>query len=204
MGASMARQHPQREEQQGEGVIDRFTNEDGQEWLDEWGFLGFLTYTGGIVGGKAEGRGTVRCNSSFLFTIRDAEFLSGRMLPCRAIFSYDDPGDAFYGPLAACGLPADGARGAFVRAADGGRFQGRWAALGKGNDWAYPLEGAAWVADGGRVYAVALDGEEDISSAAGDGWRPGAHAGWRLLGVMERPAAGQVPLLRSKRAGLGA
>jgi hypothetical protein len=65
----------------------------------------------------------------FPFTIRDAEFRDGAMLPRRAALAYDD-GDAFAGPLSAGGVPADGACGAFVRGADGGRFHGRWPAMG--------------------------------------------------------------------------
>ncbi len=56
------------------------------------------------------------------FTIRDAEF-RGRMLPCRAVLAegVDATGDAFAG-LTADGWPVDGARGAYVRGVDDGRF----------------------------------------------------------------------------------
>ncbi len=45
-----------------QGVIERFTNE-GEGLLGRWGSSCLLTYTGGIVAGKAEGRGTVRCEA---------------------------------------------------------------------------------------------------------------------------------------------
>ena len=174
-----------------QGVIEGFTNE-GEGWLGEWARAGFgLTYTGGIAAGKAEGRGTVREEDEW--TLRDADFRGGRMLPCRAVLAFDN-GDAFAGPLAAGGLPADGARGAFVRGADGGRFQGEWPAAGADNSWFYPRRGAAWDARDGRVWPVALDGRGDIACIDGSGWAPGgAHAGWGpALGVMERPTAQQV------------
>jgi hypothetical protein len=185
----MAEQQPQ--QQQEEGVIEGFTNE-GEGWLGERARGGWvLTYTGGMAAGKAEGRGTVRCEEGG-WTFRDADFRGGRMLPCRAVFACDDCGDAFAGPLAAGGVPADGARGAFVRGADGGRFQGEWPAAGADCGWLFPRRGAAWDARGGRVWPVALDGEEE--SIGSGGWAPGgAHAGWGpALGVMERPTAQQV------------
>jgi hypothetical protein len=175
---------------QEEGVIEGFTNE-GEGWLGKCAREGGeLTYTGGIAAGKAEGRGTVRCDGEL--TLRDADFRGGRMLPCRAVVAWVD-GDAFAGPLAAGGLPADGARGAVVRGRDGGRFQGEWPAAGADIQWFFrPRRGAAWDARDGRVWPVALDGE-DIDSC-GSGWAPGgAHAGWGpALGVMERPTAQQV------------
>jgi hypothetical protein len=178
-----------------EGIIERFTNE-GEGLLGEYG--GDLTYTGGIAEGKAEGRGTVRFAGAGRvgWTLRDADFRGGRMLPCRAVFALDagfacDSGDAFSGPLAAGGgRPADGARGAVVRGWDGGRFQGEWPAGGADWGWFCPRRGAAW--DGGRVWSVALDGEESIGSH-GYGWPPGTHAGWGpALGVMECPTPQQV------------
>ena len=84
--------------EQDEGVIEPFTNEGGEGWLSDHGLAGDLAYTGEIVGGKAEGRGTIRCRA-WRCTIRGAVFRSGAMLPCRAVFAYDD-GDAFAGPLA--------------------------------------------------------------------------------------------------------
>ncbi len=193
----MAARQPQ-QQQQREGVIEGFTNE-GEGWLGEYGGGG-LTYTGGIAAGKAEGRGTVRL-AALGWTLRDADFRGGRMLPCRAVLAFDD-GDAFARPLAAAGVPADGARGAVVRGADGGRFQGEWPAAGAdGADWFCPRRGAAWDARGGRVWPVALDGRkkhrksgEDCIGSGDGGWAPGgAHAGWGpALGVMERPTARQV------------
>jgi hypothetical protein len=190
---------------QKQGVIERFTNDGGEDWLGRLGRRGRLTYTGGIAAGRAEGCGTLRCRGGqgeawAPFTIRDAEFRGGRMLPCRAVCSYDATGDAFAGPLAAAGRPADGARGAYVRGADGGRFQGEWhAAAAAGADRGIaccflPRRGAAWA--GGRVYAVELDGTwagGAIASACGSGWGPGEHAGWRLVGVLLRPTAKEVP-----------
>jgi hypothetical protein len=188
----MAARQPQQQEQQQqeqEGVIERFTNE-GEGWLGVCARGGGLTYTGGITAGKAEGRGTVRCGGGI--TLRDADFRGGRMLPCRAVLAFDN-GDAFAGPLAAGGQPADGARGAVVRGRDGGQFQGEWPAAGARNNCFCPRRGAAWDARDGRVWPVALDGEEGICSGE-PGWAPGgAHAGWGpALGVMERPTAQQV------------
>ncbi len=180
--------------QQEEGGIVGFTNE-GEGWLGGWHPC-VLTYKGGIAAGKAEGRGTVLC-AAYGFTLRDAEFRGGRMLACRAVLA-DVTGDAFAGPLAAGGEPADGARGAVVRGADGGRFQGEWPAAGADNNWFRPRRGAAWDARGGCVWPVALDGRERIDmgfrGSGGSGWAPGeAHAGWGpALGVMERPTAQQV------------
>jgi hypothetical protein len=180
------------------GVIEPFTNEGGEGWLSNVGGTGLLAYTGSIVAGQAEGHGTVRCAAGDLqgFTIY-ALFRAGAMLPCPAVVVLDN-GDAFSGPLAVSGLPADGARGAFLRGADGGRFQGSWPAWGVpagqwwfGNHWFWPLHGTAWVASDGSVHAVALDGTEDIFSG-GDGWRPGG-PGWVRLGVLTGPA-GQVGL----------
>jgi hypothetical protein len=178
----------QKQQQLEEGVIEGFTNE-GEGWLGDWP----LTYTGGIVAGKAEGRGMLRCARGGGFTFRDAAFSQGRMLPCHAVLEWDG-GDAFAGPLAAGGQPADGARGAVVRGRDGGRFQGEWPAAGEDNDWFGPRRGAAWDARDGRVWPVALDGEWESIHSDGTGWAPGgAHTGWGpALGVMERPTAEQV------------
>ncbi len=73
-----------------------------------------LAYTGETAGGKAEGRGTIRCKA-FIGTERTlhgAAFHGGAMLPCRAVFALDKSGNTFAGPLAASLRPADGARGA--------------------------------------------------------------------------------------------
>ena len=161
-----------------ECVIERFTNE-GEGWLGMLGRDGVLSYQGGILAGKAEGRGTVRCKGGagryLPFTILHAEFSCGRMLPCRAVRVRDDTGDAYAGPLAAGGRPAAGARGAYLRGADGGRFQGEWPD-GADSSWDRPRRGAAWVAASGCLYAVALDavdGVGDILSDDGRTARPG-------------------------------
>ena len=175
-----------------ERVIDPFRNEGGEGWLRDCGRDGVLVYTGETKDGRAEGRGAIRHKGGgrWAFTIRGASFRGGAMLPCRAVFAYDD-GDAFAGPLAASGRPADGARGAYVRGADGGRFEGTWPARGADNRWFQPLRGAAWVPDDGSVHAVALDGRTYIDSVlGGDGWRPGG-AGWVRVGVL-KGRAGQV------------
>jgi hypothetical protein len=62
-----------------QGVIESFTNEE-KGFLGDSGRLGALTYTGDIVAGNAEGRGTVRCNAG-RWTLRDAEFSGASMLP---------------------------------------------------------------------------------------------------------------------------
>jgi hypothetical protein len=210
-----AQQQPPQQE-----VIERFTNE-GQRLL--CGSLSSLTYTGSIVAGMAEGRGTVRCEGGACisseeetgrklagrsWTLRDAEFQNGRMLPCRAVLALDkvkgsnrhsrnnSDGNlqyiAYAGPLAASGAPADGARGACVLREDGGRFQGDWPEHVV--ECFAPQRGAAWDPRDGSVWAVALNGLELITGPiAHSGWGPGTHEGWRRLGVMERPTAQQVP-----------
>jgi hypothetical protein len=182
---------PQQPQQQEEGVIEGFTNE-GEGWLGECARAGYvLAYSGGIAAGKAEGRGTVH-SKAYGWTLSDADFRGGRMLPCRAVFAVVS-GDAFAGLLAAGGRPANGARGTVVRGADGGRFQGEWPAAGADYRWFRPRRGAAWDARDGRVWPVALDGRGGIGYG-GSGWAPGgAHAGWGpALGVMDRPTARQV------------
>jgi hypothetical protein len=174
-----------------ERVIDPFRNEGGEGWLRDRGRDGDLVYTGETKDGRAEGRGAIRLKGGGVgvkWTIRGASFRGGAMLPCRAVFACDD-GDAFAGPLAASGEPADGARGAVVRGADGGRFEGTWPARGADNSWFQPLRGAAWVRADGSVHAVALDGRTAIFSGV-YGWRPGG-AGWERVGVL-KGRAGQV------------
>ena len=195
-------------QQQTEGVIECFTNE-------KQGFMRYLkgkkvTYTGGIVAGKADGRGTVcLIGGSGLksFTIYDAEFRSGIMQPCTAVFRWcsSDDGDVFSGNLTPDLNPAEGARGVYMRSVDGGRFQGRWPASGKGRldriDKSFPQDGVAWIPTDGSVHSVTLDGERAIGSPPWwteeaelkgiYGWLPGADPGWRRIGIMERPAPGQ-------------
>ena len=120
-----------------QGVIERFTNE-GEGELGEWAKGFVFTYTGGIVAGKAEGRGTVRCEGGGGWTLRDAEFRGGRMVACRAVLAFDS-GDAYAGPLIpATLLPPNGAHGAIVRA-DGGVFQGDWSADADGAHRQYKI-----------------------------------------------------------------
>jgi hypothetical protein len=184
--ASMAALLSQQQQRQQEGTIEPFTNEGGEGWLSDRGRQGRLVYTGGVARGKAEGQGTICCKGGGFgkWTIRGAAFRDGAMLPCRAVIAWDasDDGDAFAGPLAASSRPADGARGAVVRGADGGRFEGTWPANGADNDWFTPLCGAAWVRADGSVHAVTLDGRTGIHSGC-EGWRPGG-AGWMRLGVL--------------------
>ena len=173
-----------------QGVIERFTNE-GEGQLGEWAKL-VLTYTGGIVAGKAEGRGTVRCEGGVkgLFTLRDAEFRGGRMLACRAVLAYDT-GDAYAGPLDPDTLnPPNGAHGAIVRGKDGGVFQGDWPADGDVNLFC-PHGGAAVVFPGGSVHRLTLLGKWDIESG-GDGWGPGKDGWGPAVCVMVRPTADEV------------
>ena len=129
---------------QQERVIDPFRNEGGEGFLRDLGRAGALVYTGETKDGRAEGRGAIRCEvgAGGVWTIRGASFRGGAMLPCRAVFARDD-GDAFAGPLAASGMAADGARGAYVRGVDGGRFEGTWPARGADNHLFCPLRGAA-------------------------------------------------------------
>jgi hypothetical protein len=185
--ASMAAIQPPQQER----VIDPFPNEGGEGWLRNQGRAGALVYTGETEDGKAEGRGSIRSKGGE-FTFRGAAFRGGAMLPCRAVFALDGNGDAFAGPLAACGLPPGSARGAVVRGEDGGRFEGTWPARGADYGWFRPLRGAAWVRDDGSVHAVALDQETAIFriDSGGDGWRPGG-AGWVRVGVL-KGRAGQV------------
>jgi hypothetical protein len=173
-----------------QGVIACFTNE-GEGMLGILCKSGFiLTYTGDIVAGKAQGRGTVRCEAAFPWTLRDAEFRGGRMLPCRAVIAWDN-GDAYAGPLAAGGLPPNGALAAVVRG-DGGLFQGEWPA--KANNCFCPHGGAAVVFPIGSVHPITLRGEAPISSAAGgSGWRPGGDGWGPAVGIMECPTAHEVP-----------
>jgi hypothetical protein len=204
--------------QRQEGVIDPFFNEGGEGWLSDMGRMGGpapigagpdwcrnggLAYSGEISAeGKAEGRGTIRIKQ-YECTIRGAAFRNGAMLPCRAVFACPN-GDAFAGPLAASGrLPADGARGTFVRGADGGLFEGTWPA---GSCWFSPLRGAAWVRGDGSVHAVTLDGRTGIYTSGsginfgrsgGLGWRPGGE-GWVRLGVLT--AAGPAAQVRRAAA----
>jgi hypothetical protein len=179
--------------QQQERVIDPFPNEGGEGWLRDCGRSGELVYTGETEEGKAEGRGSIRYKGrgygGVKWTILGALFRGGAMLPCRAVRAWDD-GDAFAGPLAASGRPADSARGAVVRGADGGRFEGTWPANGVRNWWSRPLRGAAWVRTDSSVHAVALDGETFIRSGGLSGWRPGG-VGWVRVGVL-KGRAGQV------------
>ena len=185
----MAAAQQQQQPPQQEGVIDTFTIEGGEGYLSVVGRRGDLTYSGGMARGKSEGRGTIRCEA-LGWSIRGAAFRGGAMLPCRAVFAWDS-GDAFAGPLAASGKPADNARGAVVRG-DGGRFQGTWPANGARNHWFVPLHGAAWVREDGSVHAVALEGKTAIDTGE-DGWRPGG-AGWVRLGVLTTAgSAGQPP-----------
>ena len=188
-------QHPPAQPQQ--GVIQRFTNQGGAGWLGDLASYGLLTYTGGIVSGKAEGRGSIRCNggSAGGWTLHDAELLAGRLLPCVAVLAFDN-GNAYAGPVRGSGFPADGACGAVVLGRNGGRFQGVWPANGEDNKWWRPLGGAAWdPADGGSLHAVSLSGAptDAIVSASGDhsGWRPGG-PGWVRVGSLVG-ADGQVP-----------
>jgi hypothetical protein len=202
-------------QQQQEVVINCFTNE-GEGWLGKvsrsgrlsscfFFSCGFLSYTGSIAAGKAQGRGTVRCEGGW--TLRDADFRGGRMQPCSAVFAYHD-GDAYAGPLTADCDPLNWACGACVRGADGGRFQGEWPAHGADNGLFHPCVGAAWDPRDGSVWMVKLDPRKDAEEgieSGGSGWGPGAHAGWHRLGVMELPTAQQVPTrpppLRPVRAG---
>jgi hypothetical protein len=178
---------------QQQGVINPFRNKGGKGMLLGYGRDGFLAYTGDVVAGKAEGRGTVRYKGWAAWdgwgigiwtggwTIRGAEFRGGAMLPCSAVFAYDDGRDAFAGTLTASGEPADMAFGAVVRGADGGRFQGTWPAYGWRNEWFCPLQGAALVAADRSVHAVVLDGKTGIASGC-SGWRPGRQ-GWARVGA---------------------
>ncbi len=80
-----------------------------------WAEKGYtLTCTGSIAAGKAAGplRRRIR-NPDSGYTIRDAEFSGGRMLPCSAVLA-DDNGYAYTRHLADCIL-MDGACGACVR-----------------------------------------------------------------------------------------
>jgi hypothetical protein len=170
-----------------EGVIDPFPNEGGEGFL-RVGREGRLSYSGDMVQGKAEGRGTIRCKGGRIeWTIRGAEFRGGAMLPCRAVIAHEDDGDAFFGPLTASGNVADNARGAYVRGEDGGRFEGTWPANGKRNWYHTPRCGVAWVADG-SVYAVKWRKDTPIGSgwAGPYCWVPGG-AGWVREGVLTRP-----------------
>ncbi len=54
--------HQQQQEEE-EGAIDPFINEGGEGWLSDLGRAGILAYTGGVARGKAEGCGTIRCDS---------------------------------------------------------------------------------------------------------------------------------------------
>ena len=175
-----------------QGVIERFTNE-GEGELGACANAGnVLTYTGGIVAGKAEGRGTVRCEGGgFIpFTLRDAEFRGGRMLACRAVLAWDD-GDAYAGPLLPATLnPPNGAHGAIVRGKDGGVFQGDWPAGGRVR-LLRPHGGAAVVFPGGSVHRLTLRGTVRIDSS-GDGWGPGKDGWGPAVCVMVRPTADEV------------
>ena len=198
--AAQPQPQPQDEE---EGVIEGFTNE-GEGWLGECvGGVRNLTYTGGIAAGKAEGRGTVHCAGLGGWTLRDAAFRGGRMQPCRAVFAYDS-GDAFAGPLAAGGAPADGARGAFVRGADGGRLQGS----GPRPARATPVGARGAARRGTRAAAASgpwrsAGGRASPPTSASPAGPPGGRTRcWAALGVMERPTAQQVrpPLLPARAA----
>jgi hypothetical protein len=142
----------------------------------------FLTYTGGVVNGKAEGRGTIRFEAQ-KWTLRDAEFRGDRLLPSRAVLAPDN-GDAFHCDFAAGGMPANDARSAVVLAAGGGRFQGVWPAHCGDNNWFQPLRGAA-LDRGGRLHRVALNGRTVIRSGY-PGWRPGGEgwAAWAAVGTL--------------------
>jgi hypothetical protein len=173
-----------------QGVIERFTNE-GEGWLGQLAKNGYVfTYTGGIVAGKAEGRGTVRCEGGGEWALRDAEFRGGRMVACRAVFARDD-GDAYAGPLIPATLrPPNGAHGAIVRGKDGGVFQGDWSADGEVHLFR-PHGGAAVVFPGGSVHRLTLRGKWRIDSD-GDGWGPGKDGWGPAVCVMVRPTADEV------------
>ena len=183
--------------QQQERIIDPFRNEGGEGWLRDFGRNGALVYTGETEDGRAEGRGAIRCKGG-TWTIRGASFRGGAMLPCRAVLAVDD-GAAFAGPLAASGRPADGARGAYVRGADGGRFEGTWPARGADNHLFCPLRGAAWVPADGSVHAVALDGRTDIRYSGWPGARGARAAVWRGTSGRSRGGAWSPPAASGRR-----
>jgi hypothetical protein len=173
-----------------QGVIERFTNEGEGMLGEQAGYGVLLTYTGGIVAGKAEGRGTVRCEQGGGWTLRDAHFRGGRMLPCIAVYARDN-GDAYAGPLdPATSKPPHGARAAIVRGMDGSVFQGDWPDTG---GFFFPYGGAAVVFPGGSVHRVTPRGKWAI-------WSDGAMSGWGLstagwgpaVCVVERPTADEV------------
>ncbi len=197
-------------QQQTEGVIKCFTNE-GEGFMrmhKSHAKIVNVTYTGGLVAGKADGRGTARFNGGSRFksfNIYDAEFRSGIMQPCTAVLKWFgvDGGDVFSGNLTPDLCPAEGARGVYIRSVDGGRFQGRWPASGNGTllDLSKPLDGVAWIPTDGSVHSVTLAGQLSIATPewwAGEAdledlycWLPGADPRWRRIGIMERPAPGQ-------------
>ncbi len=176
------------QEQAPQNVIACFTNED-QGWLGT--LRGGLSYTGEIVAAKAEGRGTIIGGR---WTLRDAEFRGGRLVPCRAVKVWRN-GDAYAGPLDSDCNPPKGARASFVRGTDGAVFQGGWPAE-KTGCCSRPDGGAAVVFPSGSVHRVKFRGEVDIASSGptshGFRWGPGEDGWGPAVCVMERPTADEV------------
>jgi hypothetical protein len=181
--------------QQKQGVIDPFpweghTPESWEDWITvakEEDTLD-LVYTGRVVAGKAEGRGTISFKNSEYYIIH-GEFRDGEIQE-NAVAVHTWEGGAWAGDMECCGPPdtdEEGptrcAWGTLVRE-DGGRFEGTWPDA-RSRCETSPETGAAWDPSDGSVFSVNNRDKDagEYSNLTDSGWMLGEPR-WVKLGVL--------------------